>query len=193
MALSARALVTWDQARTALGLPTSAKPEDFEWAIEAASAIAVRRTRRELASFVQTEILDGTGSDFVLVSQYPVTGLISVRVDQARVWGEDCELVDACHFDSAGIVTLPRRTPEGRGIIRLQYPSGYDIANGELPFDLQEAVVEVTAWLKKRLSGGMSQVGIRSESGLNGLVTTFETQIPLHAGLTFESHARARS
>ena len=188
MALSSSALVTWDQAKAYLTL-TDASQALYEPVIEMASGMVASLTKRALAQQVVTEQVDAYGGETVILSQYPVTALTSIWVDRLRAFGPETEVVGA-YCESSGVVAMPSAVPEGRGIVKAVYTAGFDVAAGDVPSDLQEAVLEVVSWLRKRVSS--NQIGIRSISGPEGITTSFETMIPLHAAKIIDLYRKDR-
>ena len=186
MALSASALVTWEQTKLFLKLQDSVRDE-FEQAIEIASSIVCRRAGRILALQEHEEQLDGTGTEEIMLSQYPVQSVTSIEIDRTRAFGEGSQ-VTGWYAEAHGVVSLPCLTPLVKGSVRVVYMAGFDVAGGKVPGDLQEVVFEIVAWLRKRV--GTNLIGVRSLAGLEGLVTTYETQIPLHAANHIDAYCK---
>jgi uncharacterized phiE125 gp8 family phage protein len=188
MSLSADALVTWAQAKAYLTL-TDANQAAYEPVIEMASGLVSKLTGRKLAQQTITEQLDGPGGTLVMLTEWPVVSITSLHVDAARVFGAGTE-VAGYYCEQHGALTMPFAVAEGKGTVKAVYVAGFDVVGGKVPADLQEAVLEVVAWLKKRVAS--NQIGVRSVSGPEGITTAFETMIPLHAAKIIDLYRKVR-
>jgi len=164
--------------------------EDHDFAvglINAASQRANTLTARKLKSREYADVrLDGTGSDILLLPEYPVTAVSEVRIDSSRELGDDTILEsDEYEYYEDGRLYVPAGIPRSRRCVMITYTAGYVT----VPPDLEHAVIESIAYLWKRLRS--RAIGTRSVTA-DGVTTQFEIDIPIPAMRVFQSYGRTR-
>jgi len=186
--LSANALITFDRLEADMG-PLDI--DDYAVAIRLINAVSARAntiTRRKLKGRTYSDVtLDGTGSDLILLPQYPVTAVSEVKVDSARAFGAATVVdTDDWEYDGdTGELFIWTKTPKVRRCVRVSYTAGYVT----VPDDLQYAIVEAVAYSWKQLSS--KTIGTRSITG-DGITTQYEIDIPIPAMRVIESYTKER-
>lgn len=180
------ALVTWEYVQGFLGdasAPFDADDREFGIGlINAASSRANDIARRKLRGRTATVTLDGTGTDIVVLPEYPVAEVTDVRVDITRTFPDSSAITGFDYYED-GRLFVPARVPAQRRCVRVAYTAGYD----PVPHDLMQAVVEVVAYSWKRLRS--RAIGTSSVTA-DGVTTQFEIDIPMPARRVFESYRR---
>lgn len=134
--------------------------------ISAASSWVRSYLNRDITQQAYTDTLDGTGTQRMIVAQYPVTALTSVTVDgqdvTANVISDGRRLLKL--KDGYGVFT------EGTGNVVVNYTAGY----ATTPYDIEQAVIEIVALrFREKDRVGTSTVNTRGES-----VTFNVTDVP---------------
>lgn len=192
---TANALVSWEYARDTLNIGLDYRFE-YEQFINAASQAANTETKRKLRARTYTDVyLEGFGCNYLLLPEYPVNAITSLRADSARAFGTETE-IEAADYDldsEAGIVHLLGTTfPDGRKTIRVSYNAGLGYGAEDVPNDLRMAVLEVVEWSRKRFTASGNQLGIRNVRSGDGIITEMEISIPQHVRHVFLRYERAR-
>lgn len=182
MDLAANALTTWEYAREYLGLDED-EQEFVTQRINEASAIAERHMDRALYEAERTEIYDGSGRAYLLLRQWPVSEVTSVRISTAGEFDEAEEESILTLDENVGVLWTRRGFPKGRRNVRVTYTAGF----ADIPADVQAAVCEIVASRMKAVRAG--QIGIKSVTG-DGVNTTFELTIPTNAQRILETYRR---
>jgi uncharacterized phiE125 gp8 family phage protein len=105
-------------------------------------------------------ILDGNGFDQIILPQYPINSVTTLRINEIEIDARDGiyslgYVVDA----KAGIIRLAGYLfSEGWGNVELEYNAGYSA----VPKDLEQAVIEQAAWMHKQSGEGGSLLGVTS-------------------------------
>lgn len=143
---------------------------------------------------------DSVGARELVLPEYPVRSVASVRCDCERVFGEDAELEEGSWYcatvpydvfeDLPAVLIfdsfLP--LPIGSRIIRVEYAAGYPLDH--MPEDLQLATAELVAWELRRVKS--------KQIGVSGLVPTsgrmeravLEMQMPENVREMLETYRR---
>jgi hypothetical protein len=184
MALSADVLITWDLAQDQLKLE-DVDETNTELVINAACEMANKYCRRKLAARDYSGVrFDGSGRSSLLV-QYPIVSVDHLYVDISRAFGAGSEITDFLIYVGEGIIALPSSNfPRYPQCVKLDYRAGYEVGDattpGNVPSDLQIAILEICAHTLRLLGGGGA--GIRQVSGPDGMNTFYEIQsIPTSA------------
>jgi uncharacterized phiE125 gp8 family phage protein len=147
MALQANALVTLNQAKDYLSITLADTSKDswVEMLINSASDLIERHCSRKFKSASYTHYYDGHGNNELVLAQYPVTNISSVKVDTERVFGAETTL-GATSFQvmEDGVLRLhSQRFPEGSQVVKVEYTAGY----ATVPGDLQIACLFSVEWM----------------------------------------------
>ena len=107
MALDENALVDWAKVKTYLAIEET-KKSYMEPLINSVCAQANKKTVRLLMTRAYTLILDGTGSDTLILPQYPVNFITKLYSDTERIFGASTEILSADYalYKERGIVKL---------------------------------------------------------------------------------------
>lgn len=180
-------LVTWERVQADLNLSASDQ-ENAERYINVASAMANRYTRRILKASDYSKYYPGNGKDFILLPQYPVNSITTLKLDSSRNFGADTEISDTNYdldSDNGIIYLFVNTAPEGRKTISIEYNAGFT----SIPEDLQSSVVECVAWLYNRLPG--NGVGIKTES-VGDVSITSELGLPVSIKTVWDDYKDRR-
>ena len=175
MALSASALTTVAALRAELDLDVDpAKTALLERYIEAASAMVVRFCGRELAQATRVEKHRGMGTVRLFLNAPPIVSITSIVIDDDALDAADFEIEDA----GAGIVycadgfawsAQEQAGPsyhlapgtEAPSIV-VTYVGGWitpSSASRDLPFDIEQAVIELAVSMWKRRGRDVALTG----------------------------------
>ena len=131
----------------------------------------------ELTTYTNQK-LDGTGTNHLLLPQYPIDSISSIYDDINRDWGSNTLLsVDDYIYDSAsGIITLTDGSvfTKGDKNIKITYSSGYT----SIPDDLVLSCEMFTAYMYKQSDYGGSRFGKQSSNSLDGNINLYQKIIP---------------
>jgi len=189
---TANALISWAFAKAMLEYEDTQQTV-IERIINASSRTANRETSRRLKARSYGEILDGTGTDTIVLPEYPVNTLTHLYADSQRVFGAATEIpaTDYALYKESGRVKLYSGTfPFGIKTVKADpFDAGLGYGGMAIPEDLQFAVLETVGWNAKRILGGLG-IGERSKSSGEGVNVTFEITTPLNAQRVFEHYAR---
>ena len=119
--------------------------------ISAASNLVIKHCRRDFVSTVYTdEVYDGDGTYVLLLRQFPVTALTSVKTVESDGNEETCLTAQfRVDYDIGEIRHIPECTcaytyfPAGYRNIKVSYTAGFAV----VPEDVQEATAQTIAWL----------------------------------------------
>jgi uncharacterized phiE125 gp8 family phage protein len=189
MALDENALVTWAKAKQYLDLDDSGQ-EYTEGLINAVCASANKSTGRLLKARDDIPILDGTGTDTLILPQYPVNTITKLYSDTERVFGTDTEITSSEYviYKKRGIIKLFSKTFSSKiQSIKIEYNAGFGKDTDIVPEDLQFAVLEIVAWNIMRFVSGGKGIGVRSRAA-DGVDTGMEITVPLNAQRTLERY-----
>ena len=189
MALNEYALITWAFAKSMLDYDDEDQVK-AEFLINAASIRASKIAGRKLSYISNEDYFQGTGTDTLLLSLFPVNKLNELRIDASRVFGDDTIVTEYEVDEDAGILHLLDSVfPEGRKTVKIIYTTGYSKEPGvdliETPSDLQSAILEIVRWNWGRFQG--SNFGIKGSS-VDGVNTSFEITVPLNARQIIEGY-----
>ena len=174
----------------------SSKEKTFiELLIFSASAEIETYTGRKLKQRQIRELNDGCSQSEIILKQYPVKEVTSLKVDNERNYQEEtivsneyysCFIPnqDDLEYQSEIILAQGYSFPNGRNNIEVIYTAGY--LDEEVPEDLKTAVTELVEWSFKRLNN--RQIG---EINLKyGQKTQLATRIPEHVRDLIEPYKR---
>jgi hypothetical protein len=182
MALNENALATFANAKAMFGYDDT-EQSAVENLINVASAKIELFTRRLLAARDTTLFLDGNGRQTLIVPEWPINSVISLHVDENRVFAAD-SLVDPSEYyvdSESGRITLYSDVFMSEGMIRvvkLVAELGYDTGHLHYPV-LNAACLEYVDWLKSRYASP-GQIGKKGEYSADRVSVSYETDIPLH-------------
>jgi len=185
--LSPNSLVSWAKTRDFLNLDTEDRI-DVERLINAVSqrAEGIEYTNRKLKARDYEIILSGKKSGDIILPVYPVNSISRIFVDSDKQFSDDTEIFDY-EFDSeSGILYIDNSICiEGKRNVKIIYNAGFKI----IPEDLQLAVIECVAFLRKRFSGS-NMIGFKSFDSQNGGSATYELTLPVNAQRVFRDYRK---
>jgi len=175
---------------------------------EAILALVVASSSARIERYLMRRILehdfsgefDSIGQRDLVLSEYPVRNVTSVRCDPERVFGDETKLADNAWYcatvpydvfeDLPAVLIFDSflSLPIGRRIIRIDYTAGYPLE--QMPEDLKLATEELVAWELRRVKS--------KQIGVNGLVPTsgrmersvLEMQMPANVREMLEPYIR---
>lgn len=178
MALITEALIDYTYLKTQLNINSDTKQELYEELINSASLIANQITKRKLKASDKTIILDGNGSNILILKEYPVNSVSELYIDEERVF-PITTLINPLEYGiylEEGIIKLWNTVfPDKPQTIKVVCNSGFTI----IPNDIKHAVVEIVSFLYRRLNS--KTIGQKTVSSNNGITENWETSIPLNA------------
>lgn len=186
--LQGNALIGWDTAKVFLKLDESQK-DMVEMLINSVSDYFEKNYLRRVQRAIYSRYLEGKGSDYLVLPDFPVTGL-ELRIDTAHLFGDDTIIPETdidLDADSGIVYLLARCFPIGRKTIKVEYTAGFET----IPFDLQQAALESVSYNLKRLAG-QGALGVKSVTAPSGGATVYELSIPFNARQIFESYRGIR-
>jgi len=167
---STYALITLADLREYLQVETADGYDDqLERTINAVSRWFANRCNRKFPSQELTEYYDGDNGDTLFTKNYPITSTattisIWISTDTPRSYGDD-EKVDSdsilIYGDEGKIVLDDDYFDKGPQSVKITYTAGYST----IPYDLQEACMEMCAVLWKKESGRLQHLGSVSIAG----------------------------
>ena len=188
MAVGEHALTTLAELKDYLNISGSGDDSILESLIDRVTALFESYTGRKLkardyhydpaeaAYDPENAVLDGDGGSSLILPQYPVNSITTLRVMGSEIpeatsyaatgWINDGNL------RSAGILRLRGYTlSAGRAFVEIAYNAGY----GAVPDDLAQAAIEQAAW--KFREGRKGELGIQSHTLPDGSVTFRPTDL----------------
>lgn len=142
---------------------------DLQTLMNQASAVVKEYIGRDIESATYTEFYDGDGYRDIGLRQRPVTAITSVWIDPEGYYGDGSGSFTTSDLQVAGEdyalvrnnLTLSKtgllrwgRWPRGTGNIKVTYVGGYTT----VPADIQLAVHQVAAWIRKTAEHGGSSL-----------------------------------
>jgi uncharacterized phiE125 gp8 family phage protein len=134
--------------------------------ITAVSANVESYLNRKILVASYTEWYDGTGTDRLLLTQYPVTAVQSVMMDGVTVSAAADATSTGWSFDDVGIFYQFGKFTRNRQNVKVTYTAGYATA----PQDIQQAVLELASMRYRE----RDRIGHASKS-VGGETTAFVT------------------
>ena len=150
MALNANALTSLATAKTVLSIPTLDITQDsrVERLINASSGFIEKQTDRLLKTQTITEFHDGRRFDRLILRQWPISSITSLRLDNSSVFTDPSTLVDTTEYvleNDQELVLLSSIFPIGNKNIKIVYVAGYITVSS----DLEDACLKLIQWWEK--------------------------------------------
>jgi len=140
--MAAPDLTTLANVKAWLGITSSTDDAQLSRLITAYSQYIQTWLNRQIAAQSYSELRDGSGKDFLVFADYPVTAVTSLKINgQAISQSADGVLQPGYAFDDGQIWLIGYRFAKGRKNIALTYTAGY----ATTPPELEQAVIEVIA------------------------------------------------
>jgi len=168
--------------------------------IASSSARVERYLMRRVLEHDFCAVFDSVGQRDLVLSEYPVRNVASVRCDPMRVFGDETRLADNAWYcatvpydvleDMPAVLIFDpfHSLPVGRQIIRIEYTAGYPLE--QMPEDLKLATVELVAWELRRVKS--KQIGVSGLVPTSGRMerTVLEMQMPANVREMLEPYRR---
>jgi hypothetical protein len=176
--LDPNALVTLDEAKQQLGIPTAETFSDdvVTRMINSSLEYIEQFTDRKILSRSYTEYQDGRRNDRILLKQWPVTAVAELWDDPASEFTDTGTQFDASEFaidgDETGVVLLNgRQFIDGTRNLKIVYTGGYATA----PY----ALIEASLWIVHFLYDKKQDKSVQVESkNKNNESTRFIKKMP---------------
>ena len=160
---TANALVSLAEAKTFLKISAPSEDSVIEDFINRASIWANDYTGRRLKSRSNSDTYDGDGSDLLLLSDYPVTAISDIRIDDGTNEGapESVSPDDISLSSLNGLIKLKNGVMFVKGFLNVSvaYTAGYTTA----PETVKEAVLLYVGHLYRRQYADQ-KFGVQSET-----------------------------
>jgi uncharacterized phiE125 gp8 family phage protein len=131
--------------------------------IDAASAFIESFLNRKIELDVYTELRSGNGKPYLTLRNYPIVSVSSIKIN-----GDEAEIIQADDFSSKGIKFDGRQLIGqniifscGNSNILINYIAGFS----EVPFDVQQACIEMVSHRFKNMRGDRLGVSGKSLAG----------------------------
>ena len=140
--MSASDLTTLANVKAWLGITSTTDDAQISRLITAYSQYIQTWLNRQIAVQSYTELRDGSGKDFLVFGDYPVTAVASLKVDGLSIApSADGVTQPGYAFNGDEIWLIGYRFNKGRKNVALTYSAGY----ATTPPELEQAVIEVIA------------------------------------------------
>ena len=164
MAVSDDALVTYANMATYLG-SASGDQTKIENLIDAASFMAKSYCDRVLKAQALTEYYDGDNSTILVTRNYPINAVTTLHIDVDRSYGSSTLIAaaDYVSYKGEGIISLDSDvfTADAQSV-KLVYNAGYGYSTDSVPWDLQQSIKELCAYMWQRQKE--NRVGVKSQN-----------------------------
>ncbi len=153
MALVAHALTTLSMAKTQLDIQQTNTSQDtrLELYINSATQRLESITSRKLKARALTELYHGRRQNIILLREWPVTAISSLRIDEEHVFTDPDTLIDAADYgigdDANSLILYSGSFPVGYNNIKVAYTAGYNSTDhpGQLA-ELELACLWMVEW-----------------------------------------------
>ena len=135
------ALIPLIAAKTFLKITVNDEDAILESLINNMSGVIKQYCGRKFILEIFTEYYDGSGTNFLVLSNYPIISLDNLYMDTQRLWGTDSviNIADDVQVEKAsGIIRLWNNQSVflcGKANVKVVYHAGYDA----VPYDIQHA------------------------------------------------------
>ena len=169
MGLRDNALTTLATAKSWLKIAEATTSDDaiVELIVNAASQSFEVATNRKIKLQDVTEVRHGKAGNIMLLREWPVVSVTSVKVDNSSVFTSADSLLAATDYtigdNAQSLVFHSTNLPRGYNNVQIVYRAGYD----EIPADIEMAVLWACSWLyniRKSDDIGRSSKGKGDES-----------------------------
>jgi len=188
MALNDNALTARATASTFLGITDGADAvvdAETERLVNTASEMIAKRTNRVLYKKTHTEYWDGSRTNRILLSEWPITGgpaagatKPEISIDSKSLFASGTEIdTDEYYVDrDIAIVMINLSFPKGTRNVKVIWEAGLgNHASDDFPSDLQNACLELVQFLLNKKHD--RRIGIQTKGKLNENIS-YELGIP---------------
>lgn len=150
---------------------TTQDKANTEFLVNAANEQVVGFISRKILLGTCTEVFDGQGSDCIMLREFPVRSLVSVKLSTNGEFTTATNLLTGAPYavtftEDGELLMRDGHWPRGRQLMQAVYTAGWSFA--DVPYDLRMAVLLQYDWLRKvknpGVDGGGKMLGISSRS-----------------------------
>ena len=186
MAIAANALTLLTTAKEHLEIPAATLTFDstIERLINVASNLIARKCKRILLDTTHTDYFDGRASNRILLREYPVQSITTIKVDSESIFASGSE-IDASEFAIVDRETSVLRVnggiwSKGYRNIEVVYLAGLGVVStggqtNTFPPELEQAALDYVLWLYDMNSD--RRIG-RTSKSKGGESVEYEQRIP---------------
>jgi len=175
-------LVTWEKVKMILSLDDDEK-ERIEFLITSASSQAEKIAGRILAARGVDITIDASGGREYLLPSYPVNSTEMVKVNDNELQPNEYSI--KIHD---GRLRFKNYAPNGWDAISFKGNIGYN----PIPEDLQQAVIEIISFNRRRFTTSGGIVGVKALETSGAVTTQYELDMPISARSVFLSYRGVR-
>lgn len=135
------ALTTTANLKAWVGLNGSADDAVLDRLVTSISAYVEAYLNRKIASATYTDVLDGTGTNGLMLPRYPVTAVSSVSIGGVLVSAAADDASMGYVWSDIGLDYRGGVFTSGRRNVRVTYTAGYSVT----PPEIEQAVLELAA------------------------------------------------
>jgi len=189
---ASNALVTWAEYKVLFSITDDIDQDKYQTLINQASSRIEAYCKRDALKAVEYAgatalIIDGSGSNTLVVPRFPVNTIAHLYVDSERAFAASSEIVstDYTFYINPGIILLHSAIfPELPACVKLECNAGYASTSSKWQI-LQNAAFELVRWMVVRV-GTMGFIGMRSQTNADGMNTSWETEMPMNIKMMLE-------
>jgi len=136
----------------------------------------------------ENAILDGNGRDAILLPQYPIQSVTTLRVNEYEIDARDS--LTGCGYvirkDRGEIVLACYLFTKGLQNIELEHNSGFS----SVPADLEDAALKQCAWAFKQSPAGSNLLGVAAKNLADGSVSYTQKELLPEVRTTLERYKK---
>lgn len=157
----------------------------LERLITAASVCAVNVMNRNILTDSYVEKYDGTGTATMMVLNYPISAISSLKVNGQAIPAQDAVPNPGYNFSGARVALSCYEFCRGKNNVEISYTAGF----ATVPYDIEQAVLEIVG-IKYR---EISRIGITQQTMAGENISYFSKDIPPLAMTIFKQYARVHT
>lgn len=185
VAAASNAIITWAEYKVMFGEVDDEEQDKYQTLINQASSRIEAFCNRSLKATDYTTtaalILDGSGTDTLIVPHFPVNSITKLYVDTSRAFAATSEIASTEYvlYSRQGLITLyDSRFPAKPACVKLECNAGYAATDADWQI-IQSACYELVKWMAGRF-GAIGFIGMRSQTNADGMNTSWETEMPMN-------------
>lgn len=185
VAAASNAIITWAEYKTMFGISDDDEQDKYQTLINQASSRIEQFCNRNLkaADYSTTAalILDGSGTDTLIVPHFPVNSISKLYIDTGRTFAATSEVSSDEYvlYAKSGLITLYSDIfPAYPACVKLECNAGYAATDADWQI-IQSACYELVRWMAGRF-GAIGFIGMRSQTNADGMNTSWETDMPMN-------------
>lgn len=200
MAVGTYALTSLANLKSYLNLSVTTHDTLLEKLVDRATSLAEDYTNRKLkardysydsdadAYDADNAVLDGNDRDHMIMPQYPVNSVTTVRINTLSIDERDTVFDTGWVLDKKnGIIRLAGYVFTG-GLKNIEF--AYNAGYATVPDDLEQAVIEQAAWMFKQSTAGSALLGITAKTLPDGSISFSSGDILSQVKLVFNRYKK---